>query len=190
MVATLAAPSLVGPTGSITSPEPPFTWGAVTGANHYYVWVNDLTTGTSGVLQNQNVGGTSWTPTTPLHPGDTYRWWVQAIDSTNNGGAWSSSFDFTVSALAAPALIGPNGVRATATPTFTWTAVAGADHYYVWANDLTTGVSAVLQNQNVHGTSWTSTTALHAGDTYRWWVEALDSTNANGTWSSAFSFSV
>src|ERR1700738_4795099 len=83
VVAFLGQPTLVGPTGSTNNDNPAFTWNGVAGADHYRIWVNDLTTGRSAVLQNDYILGTSWTPTTPLHPGDSYRWWVKAVDSTS-----------------------------------------------------------------------------------------------------------
>ncbi|HWY85599.1 MAG TPA: hypothetical protein VNX28_02690 [Gemmataceae bacterium] len=191
-VTPLAAPTLIGPSGSMTSAEPAFSWNAVTGADHYDITVNDQTTHQSALLRNQDVAGTTWTPLTPLTPGHKYRWWVRAIDSTGaNQGTWSGALDFTVAVLAAPTLIGPKGPGAGAEPTFTWDVVVGADHYDVYVNDLTTGHSGVLRNQDVVGTSWMPTTSLTAGHKYRWWVRAVDSTGTNqGAWSASFDFTV
>ena len=63
-------------------------------------------------------------------------------------------------------------------PTFTWSSVAGANHYYVWVNDMTTGQSPAVSNSNVSGTSWTTTTALTPGQSYEWYVGAV---STNGT---------
>jgi hypothetical protein len=191
-VTALAVPTPVNPSGSITSAEPVFAWNAATGADHYDVWVNDVTTGKTAVLRDQNVTGTTWTPSMPLTAGDKFRWWVRAVDSTStNNGAWSSYVNFTVSALIAPILIGPKDSANSATPTFTWNAAAGADHYDVWINNVTTGQSMVLRDQNVAGTSWTATSALPAGDSYRWWVRAVDNSGDNvSAWSQPFVFSL
>jgi hypothetical protein len=191
-VSALKAPIVIGPSGPMTTAAPTFTWNAVTDADHYEIWVSDLTTGQVSAVRQQNLVGTSWTPTSPLHPGDGFRWWVRAADATNtNHSAWSGPLDFSVAILTAPALIGPSGPIANATPTFTWNTVAAADHYEIWVNDLTTGQSGLLQNRDIVTTSWTPTSALHAGDSYRWWVRAVDSSGGdNSAWSSPLSFSI
>lgn len=191
-ISVLGAPTLIGPAGSLSTGAPTFSWNAVPGADHYYFWLNDMTTNTAGQVKNANVVGTSLTPATPLHAGDRYQWWVQALDSTGtNASAWSTPFDFAVATLGQPTLIGPTGAAASDTPTFTWNATAGADHYDIWVDDQTTGVPAILRNEDILGTSWTPTRALPAGDTFRWWVRALDSTGTNaGSWSTPLSFTV
>jgi hypothetical protein len=191
-VTPLAAPALLGPGGSVTSAEPTFSWNAVAGADHYEVWVNDQTTGQSAVLRGLNVGSTTWAPPTPLAVGHKYRWWARAIDSTgSNHGFWSGYLDFTVSTLAAPVVIGPKGSGAGSEPTFAWSAAVGADHYDLWVNDLTNGQSAVLREQEVIGTSWTSIIPLAAGHSYRWWIRAVDQSGANeSTWTSPLDFTV
>src|SRR5262249_19593010 len=136
-VTTLAAPTLVGPAGAVTNAAPTFVWNATAGADHYEIWVDDLSTGQSAVLRKQDAGAAGWAPATPLSAGDHYRWWVRAVDSTNsNYSAWSSPLDFVVSFLAAPTLIGPTGSVSVVSPTFAWTPVPGADHYEIWINDL------------------------------------------------------
>ena len=191
-VTAFTAPTLNAPSGAIYSAEPTLTWTAVAGADHYDVWVDDQTTGQSPVLRNQDVTGTSWTPTTPLNLGDSYVWWVRALNSTDSdAGPWSSSLDFTVTPLAAPTLSGPSGSTTSAEPAFSWTAVTGAGHYDIWVDDTTTGKQAVVRNQDVQGTTWAPSTPLQAGDSYRWWVRAIDSTSTNnGPWSGSLSFTV
>src|SRR5262249_39663690 len=93
--------------------------------------------------------------------------------------------------LSAVTAIGPVGLIGNASPTFTWNALAGADHYEVWVDDQTTQTSSVLHNENLTGTSWTTTAALTPGDTYRWWVRGIDVTNTFASdWSSPLDFSV
>ena len=70
-------------------------------------------------------------------------------------------------------------------------AVAGADHYDIWVNDLSTGQSAVLRDQDVTGASWVASVALKAGEKYRWWLRAVDVSGSNlSAWSSPLDFSV
>src|SRR5262249_57193969 len=68
---------------------------------------------------------------------------------------WRSPQSRRVASLAAPVAIDPVGTISTATPTFDWSQVAGADHYYLWVNDQTTGQSQVLNAPHVTGTSFT-----------------------------------
>src|SRR2546423_1477109 len=79
--------------------------------------------------------------------------------------------------LSAVTALSPSGLIANATPTFRWNTLAGADHYEVWVDDQTTQTSAALRNEAALGTSWTPPAALQPGDTYRWWVRAIDATN-------------
>jgi predicted phage tail protein len=192
MVASLAAPTLVGPAGASTNAAPTFVWNATAGADHYDVWVADLTTGQSSVLRQEDAVAAAWTPATPLAAGDRYRWWARAVDSTNtNYSAWSSPLDFVVSLLAAPTLIGPKDSALVLAPTFAWTAVPGADHYEIWVNDVTTGQSSVLRNKDIAGTAWTPAIALHSGDSYLWWVRAVDNSGGNNSaWSAPLQFTV
>src|SRR5205823_4381385 len=165
-------------------------WSPVAGADHYEIWVNDLTTGKSQVVHDQNAPATSWAPTIPLTSGDSFRWWVRAVNSTSTAtGPWSAPLSFTISALAAPSLVGPGTPITSVQPTFTWKAVAGADSYDIWVDDVTTGQSAVLRDHGVTSTTWVPTTPLHVGHAFRWWVRAVDSTATNnGPWSSPLNF--
>src|ERR1700694_5739895 len=63
-VIALATPAPISPKGAIASPEPAFTWNAVSGADHYDVWVDDQTAA-QAVLRNPGAVGSSWVPTTP-----------------------------------------------------------------------------------------------------------------------------
>jgi predicted phage tail protein len=185
----LPAPSLISPSVS-TSTLPTFSWNAVTSADHYDIWIQDMRTGV--VIRNTGVVGTTWTPPLgpgqgPLVQGDPYLWWVRAVDSSGSPGLWSSSLSFAVASLAAPTLIGPS-LSATVQPTFSWNAVDGADHYDIWVQDGKTG--QVVRNQDVTGTTWGSATSLTLGDSYTWWVRAIDSVNSPGPWSAGLSFTV
>jgi hypothetical protein len=186
--APTGAPALIGPSGSITSATPTFTWTAVAGADHYDIWINDLTTGQSQALGNSHVTGTSWTPGSGMVQGHSYRWWGEALSSSGEAGAWSGSMDVSIAPLATPTLTGPAGSTSSATPTFTWNAVAGADHYYIWIDDLNTGQA--LGNSHVTGTSWTPGSALAQGHSYRWWVEALSSSGGASAWSGSMDSSI
>jgi hypothetical protein len=186
----LGMPTPGAPVGLTASADPTFTWSTVTGADHYDVWANDLTTGQSQVLRNQTVSGTSWTPPTGLVQGQAYDWWVRAVNATGTPGPWSSAQYFTVAALAVPTPQGPSGTVAPTGPTFAWSGVNGASGYDVWVDNLTTGQSQVLRNINVSGTSWTPTGGLGSGYLYEWWVRAVSATGGRSAWSVGQDFSV
>lgn len=82
------------PTGTTGDATPTFTWRTVDGAAWYELWVDQLD-GTSGIIHETNLTGTSFTPSSALASGD-YRVWVRAISTDNETSPWSLSFDFTI----------------------------------------------------------------------------------------------
>ena len=54
----------------------------MTGANHYYLYVADETAGGTAVINDPDITGTSFTPSTGLTPGHSYVWYIFAV-STN-----------------------------------------------------------------------------------------------------------
>jgi hypothetical protein len=101
-VETLAAPILqpvgaVIPLGGVPPYGTPFNWVAVLGADHYSLWVDDLTTGQRGVLIAPKVQDTHFSAGAPLASGHTYRWRVQAFDHLGNASPWSATISFTES---------------------------------------------------------------------------------------------
>jgi hypothetical protein len=182
-VAPLATPVLIGPSGSITTATPTFSWNAVSGATQYEVYVWNRTT---GAVVDTRVQGTSWMPSSNLSSGSSYRWWVRALDTAGGASAWSSALDFSKAALATPTLIGPTGT-ADPTATFSWNAVDGASSYEIYVSNLTTGQ---VIDQRVSGNSWTPSSGLASGDSYRWWVRAFDASGGASSWSASLTFSV
>ena len=86
---------LLTPNGTTADRTPTFSWQAVSGAIRYIIQVDSLTTGAGRIIREENVTGTSLTPTTPLVPG-TYRAWVRAV-SNSSIAPWSLQVDFIVS---------------------------------------------------------------------------------------------
>jgi hypothetical protein len=177
-------PQLLYPEGPTSNLQPVFQWSAVPGASDYELWVSDLTAGTAPLIDNQNITGTTLMPATPLLPGHTYQWWVRALDATNTAYPWSSGDTFTEAPVPTPITLGPKG-SGSDSPTFTWSAVAGADHYELWIDDLNTG-QRVLDSQNVATTS--ATVTVTTGDSYQWWVRAFDVNGNASAWTSGDSF--
>jgi hypothetical protein len=171
----LGASTPQAPTGTVTSSTPTFQWTAVPQATSYEVWVNDLTTNQSKVLDTTGLTGTSWTPSTPLTVGHSYRWWVQAVNA--NAHQWSASQDFTVTPPP-PTPQTPSGAVGTLQPTFTWNSAAWATSYEVWINDLTTNQNRTMDAGGLTGTSWTPGTRLTPGHSYEWWVQGVNPSTA------------
>lgn len=180
------APSQVAVTGSSLSSQPTLTWSAVNGAAQYQVWVNNLSTGATAVINKANVQTTSLAMNTL--PAGSYRTWVRGRDL--NGGAyyaWSTAFDFEIGR--SPRVLGPLNTVQSALPTITWTAVAGAIRYEIWLTNLTTG-QRVAADSNLPSTSFTPAQNLPSGNSFRVWIRGFDSLGTATAWSSAVNFSI
>ena len=178
----VAMPTLIGPTGTVNTVLPPFTWTGLDGAAQYEIYVSDLTAGTA---QDQTVtGATPWTPATPLVSSHSYRWWIRALGSGGLAGVWSTSLTF---AVALPALTAPSGTVGTVVPPFIWNGLGGVTQYEIYLSDLT---ASKVQDQTVTGTTWTPAAPLVSGHSYRWWVRALGSGGTAGGWSKPLDFAV
>lgn len=176
----VAAPNLIGPRGTVSASSPTFTWTPVFGADRYDVWVNDLTTGETGIIRNAFVRGPIFAPLETLPSNHAYIWTVRGIDRFGTPGRWAAHQVFyTVSILPAPELISPiANIRSDGRPEFTWTPVTGAARYDIWVNDLTTGESGVIRHTHVPHASFTPGEALPTDHRFIWTVRAI---NANGT---------
>ncbi len=169
--------------GSNPSQQPTVSWNAVQGAARYDIWFNNLSTGTSQVLRDTNVTGTSFTPPVPLDLG-AYRVWVRALDASGNAAGWSTGIPWNVTP--APVPTGPASTTVDATPTFDWTDVAGATTYDLWVNNTTTGVSQVIRQSSLTTSEFTPSASLPIGR-YLWWVRA-SANGVVGAWSASQTF--
>lgn len=182
------APIITAPVVSGTQASPSFpqiSWTAVTDAVRYELWVNNLTTGVSKVIYRTDLVTTTYKSTEGLGSG-VYRAFVRAVNASGQAGKWSTAKDFTV--FAPPVIQQPlAGSSFDRTPTFQWTAVAGATLYDLFVSNKATG-AVVLRNQAVTGTTLTATADLPVGD-YDVWVRALGGKFIS-TWSAVRSFSI
>ena len=192
---TLAQPTQMAPTGTIPASAgydlPTFSWTSVTGAAHYYFYILDNTTN-KVVVTNPSVSGISFTLSTAqaLTPGHNYTWFVGAAPA--KGAIEWSSETFALAALPAPIQIGLNGSYSASiistTPTFSWSGVTGAVHYYLYLVDDTTN-QVVINNASISATSLVSTKTLTVGHTYTWYI-AAESTNNTAFFSGPDSFTL
>ena len=97
--------------------------------------------------------------------------WARAFDSLNRSGAWSAGGRFRITS--APELISPAAETSDTTPEFTWHAVAGAQRYELWVDDVGRRQRQIIHRSDLTVPHFTPTTHLAAGD-YRFWVRAFD----------------
>lgn len=182
--ATVSLPvTLTSPLTPVLDTTPEFQWNAAAGAASYDLYLHN---GTTGILES-GISGTTFTPTTPLADGS-WQWWVRAVSASGAIGQWSSVAVTDVSGR--PVLVAPAGTVSDTTPTFQWTAVIGAARYVIQVDNLSTGTSAVIREDNVSSNSYTPTTPLAAGN-YRFWIQAVGSTSTNRSpWSFAGDFTI
>ena len=91
----------LAPIGTTPNPQPTFAWSAVENTARYDLWVNNLTTGQRQVIRVPDVGGTRFTPVTPL-PAGNYRAQVKTF-TVDGDSLWSPINDFTVAASSSAA---------------------------------------------------------------------------------------
>jgi hypothetical protein len=184
---TVAAPQLIGPTGTVTTTQPTLRWNAVSGAARYHVWVEDAN---RNVVVNTEIAQAAYTPT--LVNGRQYQFWVAAIASNGTRSPWSNSLTFTVqqpAASSAPTILTPSGTQTTRRPTFSWTPVTGAARYHLYVDNLSTAQRGVV-NLYVSGASIRLNVSLPAGHNYRMWVAAINANGTYGPWSPQRDFGI
>lgn len=176
------APVLRAPITATFDTTPTFEWSQAIGGARYDIWVNNLTTGQSGIIRDMDVAGTAFTPDTALSVGHSFIWTVRAYNPAGEPGPWAAHRTFTITSDLVPQGAGPAPRTIDTTPEFSWTAVPGADHYDLWVNDLTTGQSGIIRNQNVTGTRFESDVVLSADHDYIWTVRAISDNGATTEW--------
>ena len=169
-----------------TDTTPEFRWTAVDGAVKYQIQIAGSAADLAGSppVDDKNVNGTSYTPTTALTNQQLHYWRVRAVDGEEQAGAWIGS-SLRVDWGAVSGLSPTDGSRTTdTTPEFRWTAVDGAVKYQIQiagsAADL--AGSPPVDDKNVNGTSYTPTTALTNQQLHYWRVRAVDGEEQAGAW--------
>ncbi len=191
-----AVPRITGPVVLSTNETPRITWTAVEGAARYDLWVNNLTTGAIQYIRRENISYQTPYFDTPALPQGSYKTWVRAANGNNEISNWSEAYTFTVDVQrpGVPKIIGPGGdivnqTITTANPTFTWTAAVRAVKYDLWVNNLTTGQTQIIRQQNIADLSYVALNKLPQGD-YRAWVRGINSADEVGEWSTVSVFNI
>ncbi|MBX9678136.1 MAG: hypothetical protein K2X38_05175 [Gemmataceae bacterium] len=184
-VALPAIPTFSSPAAGATSNnQVSFGWNAVSGAARYELWVSNAATGAL-VTRQENLAATSFSTGSALAAGS-YTAWIRSFDSTGGTRGWSPARNFNVALPGIPTLTGPTGAQSTSTPTFAWSAVAGADKYDLY---VANAQGVVIRQQALTGTTYTPTTALPRG-AYTAWIRSLSSRNESAGWSIGQTFAV
>ena len=171
--------SAASPIGPGFNPRPQFLWTPTADAfASYDVYLHD---GTNAGLQTGL--DPIWTPNVDLAAGE-WTWSVRGVGFDGTPGPWSLPASFNTSGRTT--LLTPAASTSDTTPMFTWQPVTGAVRYVLQVDNLTTGVSKVIRENNLTAESFTPTSSLATG-TYRAWVRAISSTST-GPWSVPFDF--
>ncbi len=170
--------SLIGPSTPTFATKPVFQWNALSGSTKYEITIANRKTGAT-VLNVKNIATTSWTSTATLAAND-YRFWVRGTSAAGIVGGWSPQMDFSVGGK--PVLLISSGTTTDRTPTVSWSNVAGAATFEIWISRLDTG-AAVIRQSGLTSTSFTPTSDLLVGKTYRVWVRAVSTTGTISAWS-------
>ncbi len=192
-LAALPEPTGLTPSSTVVAANgyemPTFTWNAAAGADHYELVVHDNITGANPIVV-PNISGTSYTATVAqaLTPGHSFTTYVYAM-STNSAAYGLAMQAFALAVLPAPTPTSPLGVIAASPSIFAWSPVAGADHYYLYVVDDTTG-ALVINNPNVTADSFDPTAPLAPGHTYTWRVAAVSTDSLFGIWSTNQEFTI
>jgi hypothetical protein len=188
-------PTLVGPSGSITTITPTYIWNAVSGATSYDLWTPaDKTVNYTAVQADCDSGEPicSVTPSTVLNNDDEVTWTVRS-HNTGKMSAWATASSFNVTILpAVPTLVGSSGIITTTTPTYIWNAVSGATSYDLWTPaDKTVSYSAADAgcDSGEPTCSVTPATVLNNGDTINWTVRSKN-TDGLSIWATASSYTI
>ncbi len=156
-----------------------FRWTPVPGAAYYIFEIDDSPNFTSVDYRAKTLVP-AHTPTQKL-ANATYYWRVIPVDARDHHGTAMSPVPFTLNWNFAPTLLAPEeGATLPFTPTFEWTAVPGADRYF-----LEVDINPNFTNPTRYETRNTSFTPVHplSNEDYYWRVQAVDAAGNGGPFS-------
>ncbi len=178
-------PTLTTPlAGSFTNPTT-FQWNAIPFVSSYELFLRT----SAGDQTITAIAATTYTPAAAL-PTGAIQWWIRA---TGFPGGINSGWSLGGNANTSPRAVvtGPTS-PATTTPSFTWLSIPGAGKYVLHVELVSNPGVAVIRQNSLTTTEYTSPTPLASGS-YRAWVKAItNATNSFATahWSLPFNFTV
>jgi hypothetical protein len=196
---TSSAPTLIGPTVSVATLTPTYTWNSVPGATDYEIYTSINSVGSTvsytAAAGNCSLGGVcAITPPAPLVGGDSVYWIVRGKNSAGTSAYGAAKTFKPMDTSSAPTLIGPAGSVATLSPYYTWNSVPGATSYDLRTEingvPLTVTYSAEMANCSLGGVcAIKPSTSLNNDDSVYWLVRAKN-TAGQGDWGSSLTYAV
>jgi len=195
----LGAPTLVAPTGTITSKTPTYQWNVVSGATGYQLKVTN--TDTNSVVLNQTFTTTTsicdTTTCSYIQPtaltGTNYSFTV-ATKNANGMGDFATPMTFAIGSLpAVPTIVYPVGDISTSSIAFQWKGVTGATSYVfkVTDQDNPASVSNITYTTScTSGTCSTGTNTFGFGGTHYQIMVASKNAAGQSSFSTPVSFRV
>ncbi|MFM7059433.1 MAG: CAP domain-containing protein [Planctomycetota bacterium] len=170
------------PAGSLFNSDLQLQWNPLPGASTYEIWVDNRTTGASGVFRSAGILTNSIT--IPALPPAALRIWIRARDFSAVNHPWSTPVD--ILRLLPTSVNSIANVNAGAPATLTWTPIAGALKYTLRIADALQ--NTLYTNNSISATQFAIPVPLAAGR-YRFWLTAVDSAG-NSLESSPFDLQV
>ena len=166
---------------------PTFSWKPANAALTYHLQISSNPSFTSIVKDTQNITSTSASfPGLQLLSGTTYYW---RIFGQNTAGEASNYTSYSFTTLGpAPTLSLPlnSAINVSTTPTFSWTATAGATSYIIEV--ATDNAFTTKQTQTSVGSTLLWPSLLSAATNYWWRVTAVNPTTGASTVSAVSTF--
>ncbi|GEM_PF-1198032 len=186
-VTTTTGPlELFSPGESTDSTRPTFSWTTIDTATRYILWLNDDTRSINAAILENNIQTPSFTPASPLLPGN-YRVWLRAYNAATPVGSWSFATKFTVTeSTDPPSITAPLPNSTNSIPTITWTAITAAASYEIQIDDITNSQSGFITSQGIATTAFRPSTPLNPG-LYQVRVRSVNLAGTPSAWSDDFS---
>ncbi|MBF0455022.1 MAG: cadherin repeat domain-containing protein [Magnetococcales bacterium] len=197
--------TLTAPTGTISETAPTYTWSAISGATNYRLMIEQESNGALLLREwytadeagcSSGTGSCSVTPAVTLDYDQTINWSIYVLPDKQTG---STTFKVTRGDLTTPSIVSPNSTTESTTqlPSFSWTAVADATHYYITiinSEGTTTTVGKLSANaancsSGTGNCSITPSTKLPTGQG-SWSIYALDETNVRVSTTATTTFTI
>jgi hypothetical protein len=176
------APGGLIPDWVVIQYAPTFCWDPLAGDDQsaFTAWKYHVQVSTEAsfdsIIDQIDTANNCWTPTIGYADG-TYYWRVASIINENKDmGNYSVPATFTKQYPITP-LISPNNGRASATPTFSWTPIAGAATY-IFEISRYASFSSLQDSVETINTRYTPT-SIYETDTKYYWRVAIRDRNGN-----------
>lgn len=183
-------PTLITPTGTLSTLFPKFEWTAGSNAASYQLEVANLTTGVA-IYYTQTVTTTSHTAVTPFAQGN-FQARVRTVAGNNANSPWSNVVQFTVDIPdpQKPKVTRPQGPIGDSFPVFEWGKNTNDASYSVWVNRIVGNSSTrVVYATGLALNTYTHFSPLPDGD-YVVWVRAFNVLGEFSNWSDPVSFKI